>query len=93
LGAEFLVPNAPLRLRAGYMYDPIPYKLVFTDDRYFVGDIGDERDYFTVGAGVILEGSFSLDAAFMTGGFERSAVSTVEDMSQNRVFVSAGYRY
>jgi long-subunit fatty acid transport protein len=93
LGAEFLVPNAPLRLRAGYMYDPVPYKLVFTDDRYYVGETGDERDYFTFGAGVILEESFSLDAAIAFGGFERSAVSTVEDLSQNKVFVSAGYRY
>lgn len=93
LGAEFLVPNFPIRLRGGYLYDPVPYKLMFTDDHYFGSDIVDDRDFFTVGAGVILEKAFSLDVAFMTGGFKRSAVETTEDLSQNRVFVSAGYRY
>ena len=92
-GAEFIVPNAPLRLRAGYYYDPVPYKLFFTDSAYYLADTDEERDYFTLGGGVILEDSLSLDVAFVTGGFVRSAQGATEETNQNRVFISAGYRY
>jgi long-subunit fatty acid transport protein len=93
LGAEALLPNAPVRLRAGYYYDPIPYKLFFTDNDYYLAEDNEARDYVTFGGGVILENALSLDVAFVTGGFVRSAQSTVEDTSQQRVFISAAYRY
>ncbi len=92
-GAEVILPNMPVRLRVGYIYDPIPYDLFFTDSAYFMADIEEERDFFTFGGGVILENSLSLDLAVVTGGFVRSARETTEDMSQTRVFVSAAYRY
>jgi len=92
-GAEVLIPDMPVRLRAGYVYDPIPYKLFFTDNAYHLVENDAQRDYFTFGAGVILQEALTLDFAFVTGGFERSAMGTIEDASHNRVFVSAGYRY
>jgi long-subunit fatty acid transport protein len=92
-GVEALIPDAPVRLRAGYVYDPIPYKLFFTDNSYHLVDIEEERDYFTFGGGIILQKAVTLDFAFVTGGFVRSAQGTVEEADHNRVFVSAGYRY
>ncbi len=92
-GAEAILPNVPVRLRAGYWYDPIPYKLFFTDGDYYLAEDDEVRDYVTLGGGVILEDVLSLDVAFVTGGFVRSAQGTVEDTSENRVFVSAAYRY
>lgn len=92
-GVEAVLPGMPVRLRAGYLRDPIPYKLLFTDCEYYMAEMDEVRDYFTFGGGIILENSLSLDAAFMTGGFERSAQGTIEDANQNRVFVSAAYRY
>lgn len=92
-GVEALLPGMPVRLRAGYLRDPIPYKLLFTDCEYYMGEMDEVRDYFTFGGGIILENSLSLDVAFMTGGYQRSAQGTIEDLNQNRVFVSAAYRY
>jgi len=92
-GGEFIVPNAPVRLRAGYCYDPVPYKLIFTDGAYHLAAMNEERDYFTLGGGVILENAVSLDVAFVTGGFVRAGPGTVEDATQHRFFVSAAYRY
>jgi long-subunit fatty acid transport protein len=92
-GAEIMFPDLPIRLRAGYYYDPVPYRLFFTDNAYQLAKIDQERDYFTLGAGVILEEALTLDVAFVSGGFTRSALQTVEDYEQDRVFMSAAYRF
>jgi long-subunit fatty acid transport protein len=93
LGAEIMFPDMPIRLRAGYYYDPLPYRLFFTDNAYHLADIDQERDYFTLGGGVILEEALTLDVAYVSGGFVRSAQETIEDQEQDRIFFSAGYRF
>lgn len=92
-GAEIMFPDLPVRLRAGYYYDPLPYRLFFTDNAYYLAEVEQERDYFTLGAGVILQEALTLDVAFVSGGFVRSAQETVEDQEQDKVFISAAYRF
>jgi long-subunit fatty acid transport protein len=93
VGAEIMFPDMPIRLRAGYYYDPLPYRLFFTDNAYYLADIEQERDYFTLGGGVILQEALTLDVAYVSGGFVRSAQTTVEDQDQDRLFMSAAYRF
>lgn len=74
-GAEFLLSSpVPLRLRAGYYISPLPYRLVLTDvydGRYEKAVLDGDRKYFTLGAGILLNESLSLDLAYMQGGFKR----------------------
>jgi len=93
VGAELMFPDMPIRVRAGYFYDPIPYRLLFTDNAYYLAEVEQERDYFTLGAGVILQEALTLDVAYVSGGFVRSAVRTVEDQEQNKLFMAAAYRF
>ncbi len=84
-GAELLLSDPiPVRLRAGYYLSPIPYRLVLTDvidGRYEEAVFDGDRKYLTVGAGVLLNESLSLDVAYMHGGFTRFGKS-----STSRVF-------
>jgi len=77
-GVEFAPARLPLRLRAGYLHQPLAYRLIATD--VFMGSAGvaridSDRRYFTFGAGLQLDPTFRIDAAYLTGGFERSGVS------------------
>jgi long-subunit fatty acid transport protein len=82
VGAEYLLSApAPIRLRAGYAYMPLSYKLLLTqrvpsgggiDTIYEQANITKERQYWTVGAGVLLAESLTLDLAYMDGGFART---------------------
>ncbi|MBD3367855.1 MAG: hypothetical protein GF405_06740 [Candidatus Eisenbacteria bacterium] len=86
VGAEFIVPTWPLRLRAGYMTRPIAYRGL---------DIDTDRSYFTVGAGVLIDTVFSIDAAWMGGGYERSGpdYDYSESTDESAVVVEAAYRF
>jgi long-subunit fatty acid transport protein len=123
LGAEYQMASAPVRFRAGFFTEPLPYKLIAADpDFVFVADDNDPntvddisvvyRDYpeadiasdqkfFTLGAGIVLDRSLTLDAAFVHGRWERSTpagyenstgyfatVPTTEQVTQNRFFLS-----
>jgi len=85
-GVEFIVPSLPLRLRAGYMSSPLAYRGY---------DIDSDRSYFTLGAGVLIDTVLALDAAFVTGGFERSRDETDYTVQQDETLVvlEAHYRF
>jgi long-subunit fatty acid transport protein len=111
LGVEVLLSTQiPLRLRAGYAYEPLPYQILLTQTeigpfhtptvrsaRYESTVFQSDRQYLTVGAGVLLADSFTLDAAYMHGGFKRSGSESStriyqEEQKDRRVFVSLTMR-
>ena len=84
VGAEFLVPWFPLRLRGGYRYDPLPFRLTYWPsdndiDENAVGRDPDEIDvafdqerrFVSLGAGYLIDEQLSVDLAWETGTFER----------------------
>ena len=86
LGAEVSVPSWPLRLRTGYMTRPIAYRGLEVDS---------DRSYFTLGAGVLIDTVFTVDVAWITGGYERSAADYdySEEVSESGFVVEAAYRF
>jgi hypothetical protein len=114
LGGEVLLPTAlPLRLRAGYAYEPLPYQVVLTQTaigcpyapaeylvrkpRYEEASFQQDRQYLTFGGGILLAESFTLDVAYMYGGFERTGTessSTLyrEEQTDGRLLFSLSMR-
>lgn len=105
VGAEYLLDlsaDLPLRLRAGFALEPVPYKVVFEDieigagDRavpvYSKGTFDPDRRYFTFGAGTLLAQSMTLDIAYATGTFTREGDTLTEQEDERRVLVTAGFR-
>jgi long-subunit fatty acid transport protein len=86
VGIEVTIPSWPLRLRGGYMTRPIAYQGL---------EISRDRSFFTVGAGLLIDTVFSLDAAFMWGGSERhAAYYDYEEKTEETVFIIEGaYRF
>jgi long-subunit fatty acid transport protein len=84
LGAEYRFPEIETSVRVGYFRDPIPFQ---------GKEIESDRNFFTVGVGKIFDEVIKLDAAYMRGSWERFANELTEKQADNRVFVSAAYRY
>ncbi len=94
LGAEYLLSApTPIRLRAGYAHMPIPYRLLLTQRVPQAGEISTvyedanitkDRHYWTVGAGVLLAESLTLDVAYMDGGYTRSGKRTGATVYQEK---------
>ncbi len=86
VGIEATVPSWPLRLRAGYMTRPIAYQGL---------EIDQNRSYFTLGAGVLVDTVFAIDAAWMGGAFERSGqgYDYNEKVDDSAFIVEAAYRF
>jgi len=99
LGAEYTLPTYPIRLRAGFISQPLAYRLIATDvyvGGYEAAHLLHDRRYFTFGGGVLLQESLTLDAAFMFGEYERSGSSiigeTVEKVKERRAYIGAAFR-
>ncbi len=94
LGGEYLIGTSPLRVRAGFTYDPVPFRLL-----YRIGNQADEikvdrdRKFVTFGAGVLLDTVFTLDVAVQTGSFTRESALYSEERDLTRVLVSGAYRF
>ena len=74
-------------------FHPTPIR----EARYESAAFQSHRQYLTVGAGVLLADSFTLDAAYMHGGFKRSGTESStqtyqEEQKDRRVFVSLTMR-
>jgi long-chain fatty acid transport protein len=105
VGAEYMLPFYPLRLRAGFYTEPVAYNLVLTDvfgGVYRVADFNPDRRFFTFGVGALLEDVLTVDVAFVTGKYERSAVEVVphtrgisvsEEQDLRRVYVTTSFRF
>ena len=87
-GAEFAIPQSGVRLRAGYLRDPLTY---IPEGR----SIDTERQFIAAGIGMMLDRALSLDIAYMRGFWAESDDGGVieKDQNSNRIFLSTGYRF
>ena len=102
LGGEVLLSSLlPVRLRVGYDFDPIPYDVVLFENvaaqPYEPARFERDRYYYTVGAGILLAKSLTLDLAYMDGGFKRSGTVTsqqnfMESVKDRRFLASLSFR-
>lgn len=101
LGAEYLLsPPVPIRLRAGYSYQPLAYNLLLTDvvtPRYHEARFETDRQYITGGVGFLLGETVTMDLAYMHGGYERSAPGATnarytEEEKDRRVLATVSLR-
>jgi long-subunit fatty acid transport protein len=96
LGAEYTLPFAPARVRGGYLTEPVAYRLLpdFTGTGQIQSaSIDSDGKFYTLGAGLLLAESFTLDVAWVHGGFERSIPDYSEKNTTDKVFVTAGFRF
>jgi long-subunit fatty acid transport protein len=85
LGAEYLIRSANLSLRAGYYVEPIPFKGY---------PIIEQPKYFTVGAGLLIENSATLDLAYVKGAWKRAdvVIGSKEDNNVQRFLATLSFR-
>lgn len=91
VGAEIAVPRTPLRLRAGYAYDPEPYELVLGNP----AELASGRHTWSVGGGLQVAGALVVDAAYVNARFERKDAGfpeVTEERQMDRIYVAATYR-
>lgn len=86
VGGEYYIPKAGLALRAGYKLDPLPYKPEGTE-------IETERQYITLGIGMIMSGSFTIDVAYVKGFSKVVKENISKKLDTNQIFLSAGFRF
>ncbi len=86
VGVEVTLPNLPLRLRGGYMTRPVAYQGL---------DIDQDRAYFTLGAGILIDTVFTIDAAWIAGVSERSGSDFDYDerLEDSALVVEAAYHF
>ena len=104
VGAEWQVPVIALDLRAGFYTDPLPFVGPRNPDP-FSGDppirIVEDRQFFTLGAGLLVDEVVQMDMAWVRGRFEQ-VEEVAEDGRTNalgeenvitRLFVGLAYRF
>ncbi len=86
VGIEVTMPNMPLRLRGGYMTRPVAYQGL---------EIDQERAYYTLGAGILVDTVFTIDVAWISGVSERSGADYDynERIEDSAVVVEAAYHF
>lgn len=88
LGAEYMVPFYPLRIRAGYYTEPLAYKAL---------NLKEDRSFYTLGAGFLIDDVLAVDAALTLGDLEWSQDfqerEIHRDESLTRFFISTAYRF
>ncbi len=105
LGVEWQVPVIALDLRAGFYTDPLPF-VGPRDPDPFSGDppirIEQDRRFFTLGAGLLVDEVVQLDLAWVRGTFEQveetfddsQKLNTLrEENTISRVFVGLSYKF
>ena len=86
VGAEYSLPVAPVRIRAGYAYVPLALNKF---------DIEKDRQRISFGAGTIVESTLTVDAAWQHTNFKRSdpEASYSENRTTDRLILSFAYRF
>jgi hypothetical protein len=90
-GAEYTIPAAGLRVRAGYFVQPSAYK---GDPASF------DKKYITAGIGFLAEESIGLDLAFAHGWYSdigdnygSNLSRTTQDINENHFILTGTYRF
>jgi len=96
-GGEYVFPALGLSLRGGYFTDPLPFKEEFQNKSRFG---------YTLGLGLLIDQVMTIDLAYMHGSYSRNFdffYSTLqkgihylvadEDITYNRLFLTAAYRF
>ncbi len=92
VGGEFLLPVLPITLRTGFYRTPMPI-LGPRESGDPKIEITDERDYLTFGAGTLIDQVLALDVAWVRGISEQKEGERTEKHEEDRVFMSAAYRF
>lgn len=92
VGGEVLLPVVPIHVRAGFYRDPIPFfgPRGPGDPRI---EITQDRHYFTLGAGTLIDQVLALDVAWVRGTSKQIEGQTTEKHEDTRIFMSAAYRF
>jgi len=103
LGVEWQVPEIALDLRAGYYTDPLPFvgprdpNRVADPDTNPVIRILQDRSFWTLGAGLVLDETVRADLAYTRGAYEqaegRGEAELRENVTINRVFLGVAYEF
>lgn len=91
IGAEYTIPDIGLRLRAGYLAQPSPFK----------GDASEfNHQYATGGIGFLVDETIGLDLGFAHGwwkdfgdNYDVDVSRTYQDVSVNKFILTATYRF
>jgi long-subunit fatty acid transport protein len=93
-GGEFIVFGSPLRVRGGYTWDPVPFRLFYeTGGVPIEVTVDKDREFVSVGAGLLFDTVFTLDAAMQVGSFTRTSIPYSEEREYTRFFVTGAYRF
>ena len=94
-GVEYLIPRFGAKVRAGYIYDPLPYADFLVEN---------DRDFVTLGVGFLIDRVMTLDIAFVTGSYEYAkpapdangafdiSSALYEKYSIDRLYVTTAFR-
>jgi len=101
VGAEYAFSAAPVRVRAGFIRQPLAYKPIVTNlfyGEYEEARIETDRHYWTVGAGVLVDRSLTIDVAYLDGGYtrtDRSGGGSIieEEVEESRLILGAAVRW
>jgi long-subunit fatty acid transport protein len=103
LGAEWQLPWIAMDLRMGYYTDPLPFigprdpNVGVDPDTNPVVRILQDRSFWTLGAGLVLDETVRADLAYTRGAYEqaegRGEAELREDVGIDRVFLGVAYRF
>lgn len=86
VGAEYLFPEQGVTVRGGYYFDPLPIDSRFVDS---------DRQYFTVGAGFLIDRVMTVDLAYVQGGYklrDSDPGSYFTDYNVKKLYATFAYR-
>jgi len=103
LGFEYLLDRyvgTGLRLRGGFAYEPVPYDILLhtydpyssDDDLWQTADYTTEKTTWSLGLGLLIQSSMTIDLAYATSSYTREIAVLSEDHSENKLLVSMAFR-
>ncbi len=89
-GGEVGLPFLDSQLRAGYIIDPSPREKATSEN---------DRKFFTLGYGLLIDRIFKVDIAYLRGGWEQTTfdnftpTGSKEDITYQKLFLTFAYRF
>lgn len=101
-GGEFAMPNLPVWIRAGYRYYPLVMptmeEITIIEEDALLTYVGDaaivrERQYYTFGAGFMIDRTLEIDAAVSIGSYERETEFSTEKQDVTEFILTGTYLF